>query len=214
MAPPTTGIGLFPLSTVLCPGGVLTLQVFETRYLDMIMACIKTGSPFGVCRIIEGPEAGAFDANPVRFDDVGCLARIAHWDIPRMGLVNLRAIGMQRFRAVRSWTQPDRLHRADIELIANDADTPVPDDATLCRDLLGQVIDAVRQLPHEFEDVFATPLRLDDAGWVANRLVERIEMDMEVRQQLMEEVDPVRRLRAIRDLLTTIDASDPPQGTA
>ena len=45
-------IPLFPLGGVLCPGGVLSLKVFEQRYLDMAAACMKNHTPFGVCLTI------------------------------------------------------------------------------------------------------------------------------------------------------------------
>lgn len=68
---------LFPLGTVLFPAGVLPLRVFEQRYLEMAKACLRDGTPFGVCRIREGVEVGA----PATPDSVGCLARIVHWDM-------------------------------------------------------------------------------------------------------------------------------------
>ena len=49
---------LFPLNTVLFPGGVLPLRVFEQRYLDMAAACMKDNSPFGICLIDKGGEVG------------------------------------------------------------------------------------------------------------------------------------------------------------
>ena len=47
---------LFPLGTMLCPGGFLPLRIFEVRYLDMIGKCFKTGAPFGVVTLIKGTE--------------------------------------------------------------------------------------------------------------------------------------------------------------
>ncbi|MFI4920283.1 MAG: LON peptidase substrate-binding domain-containing protein, partial [Gammaproteobacteria bacterium] len=42
-------IPLFPLQTVLYPGGPLSLRIFETRYLDMVSRCLKQEQGFGVC---------------------------------------------------------------------------------------------------------------------------------------------------------------------
>ena len=47
---------LFPLGSVLFPGGLLPLRIFEVRYLDMIGKCHKTGAPFGVVSLTEGVE--------------------------------------------------------------------------------------------------------------------------------------------------------------
>src|SRR3569833_1363954 len=68
-------IPLFPLNTVLFPGGPLSLRIFEQRYLDMIRDCARTGSGFGVCMILHGREAGEA-AVPAA---VGTLARIVEF---------------------------------------------------------------------------------------------------------------------------------------
>ena len=50
MTPPLTlsSLPLFPLGSVLFPGGVLALRVFEVRYLDMVRKCHHAGAPFGL----------------------------------------------------------------------------------------------------------------------------------------------------------------------
>ena len=83
---------LFPLSTVLFPGGLLPLKIFEQRYIAMAKACIRDGSEFGVCLIKEGREVGT----PAVPQDVGCLARIVHWDMPQFGVFHLQIEGLQR----------------------------------------------------------------------------------------------------------------------
>ena len=47
-------IPIFPLNTVLFPGGLLPLKIFEIRYVDMMKVCLRDNSPFGVCLIQEG----------------------------------------------------------------------------------------------------------------------------------------------------------------
>ena len=51
-------VPIFPLSVVLCPQGLVSLRVFEARYLDMVSQCLKLDEPFGVCMIVEGQEVG------------------------------------------------------------------------------------------------------------------------------------------------------------
>lgn len=70
-------IPIFPLDTVLYPDGLLPLRIFETRYINMIKTCMKDNSPFGVCLIHAGAEAGT-PATPCR---VGTLATIADWNM-------------------------------------------------------------------------------------------------------------------------------------
>src|SRR5258706_15580178 len=102
---------LFPLNPVLFPGGRLPLRIFEQRYMEMAKACLRDGSPFGVCLIREGAEVGA-PATPV---DIGCLARIAEWDMEQLGVLQVVARGERRFRVLERRAQADGLLRASIE---------------------------------------------------------------------------------------------------
>jgi Lon protease-like protein len=111
---------LFPLDTVLFPGGVLPLKIFEARYIDMVRDCMKRDAPFGVVRIKSGKEVGAA-AEP---DRIGCLAHIVEWDMPDLGLLMLQTSGGQRFRILETRTLPDQRIEARTELIADDADAP------------------------------------------------------------------------------------------
>ena len=51
-------VPIFPLSSVLFPGGVLPLRIFEARYMDMVRDCMRQDTPFGVCLITRGGEVG------------------------------------------------------------------------------------------------------------------------------------------------------------
>ena len=117
-----TDLGLFPLGTVLFPGGVLSLRVFEARYTDLVSESMQRDAPFGVCRITQGQEVG----EAAEHEPVGCLARISDWDMEQPGVLSLRTRGEQRFRVLRRRVQSDGLIRADAELIDDDPLLPVP----------------------------------------------------------------------------------------
>ena len=116
-------VPLFPLHTVLSPGGLLPLRIFEQRYLEMAKDCLRAGTPFGVCLIREGAEVGA----PATHEDLGCLARITQWDMQQLGLLQVIAQGGERFRVLARRVRADGLILADIEILAENADTPAPD---------------------------------------------------------------------------------------
>ncbi|MGD8466070.1 MAG: LON peptidase substrate-binding domain-containing protein [Anaerolineae bacterium] len=87
-------LALFPLNTVLFPGMVLPLHVFEERYKLMIGRCLEQDRPFGVVLIREGIEAGG-DAIPYTVGTTAVIAGVTHLDEGRMNLVS---IGSERFR--------------------------------------------------------------------------------------------------------------------
>ena len=76
-------IPLFPLHTVLFPGGPLPLRIFETRYTDMVRRCTREQRPFGVVLIQEGDEAGPVATTAT----IGCSARIADFYTLRDGRI-------------------------------------------------------------------------------------------------------------------------------
>ena len=181
---------LFPLGTVLFPGGLLPLRLFEQRYLEMAKTCLRESAPFGVCLIRDGAEVGA----PATPEPVGCLARIAHWDMQQFGLLQIVAQGGERFRILDRRLQPDGLARADVELLPEEADAPVPDSLSACRQLLERVA------AEHGEHIFAQPYRFDSCAWVGARLAEILPLPGRVKQQLLE-LDGLPRLQALQRLI-------------
>lgn len=101
---------LFPLHTVLFPGGRLPLRIFEPRYVDMVRHCLRSEGLFGVVPIREGNEAGVA-ATPW---PLGTAARITDWDQGSDGLLHLVVEGVQRFDLITSRIAPDRLMMGEI----------------------------------------------------------------------------------------------------
>ena len=198
---------LFPLNTVLFPGGVLPLRVFEARYMDMVRQCMKDETRFGVVLIVKGGEVGV----PASTESVGTLAQITAWDMPQLGLLHLRAIGGNRFRIERTEVQADGLQIADVEPIAPDDDQPLAQEHQACADLLQRVIADVgsKQQAADGSDAgdpihsppFEPPFRLDSSVWVGNRLCEFMPIPLRARQKLMELQDPVARLDLVQRFL-------------
>jgi Lon protease-like protein len=111
---------LFPLRTVLFPGGVLPLKVFEPRYVEMTKQCLKDEQPFGVVLITEGDEVAHKDALPPTFATIGTLARITDFDMPQLGILHLSTVGLSRFRVERHAVDPSGLITAQIVPIAGE----------------------------------------------------------------------------------------------
>lgn len=195
---------IFALNTVLFPGGVLPLRLFEARYLDMARDCLRDGEPFGVCLIARGREAGAAATT----EAIGCTATITDWDMQRLGLLLVRAVGGTRFRILTRHTQPDGLLRAEIEPIAADADGPLAPAHADCARLLRRIIDDLhaRRAPPSGASVlggppFEPPHRLDSRVWVGNRLCEVLPVPLAAKQKLMALPDAGARLNIVTQYL-------------
>ena len=88
-------IPLFPLHTVLCPGIVVPLHIFEERYREMTRRCLDTGEPFGVVLIREGREVGSRSVSTLA--GVGAFAEIRRAGRYPDGRYDLLAAGTGRF---------------------------------------------------------------------------------------------------------------------
>jgi Lon protease-like protein len=178
---------IFPLNTVLFPGGLLPLRIFEARYMDMTGDCMKRGAPFGVCLIREGREAGS----PAVPEQVGCLAHITDWDMQELGVLQIATQGGQRIRLLERRVATGGLVRATVETIAPEPDAALPDTFTPCADLLRMIV------ADRTDNVFAEPHRFDDCAWVGYRLCEILPVPLAAKQKLLELTDSRSRLEIL-----------------
>ena len=197
---------LFPLGTVLFPGGLLPLRIFEVRYLDMIGRCHKNGSPFGVVSLTQGSEVRRAGAEAESFAAVGTFAAIREFASPQAGLMQIECLGTQRFRIRSSEMQKHGLWTANVESIADDLPLKVPDDLRPAADALRRLIDTLEERRRNEGDAtvrlpIPEPYRLEDCGWVANRWCELLPVQTELKQRLMELDSPLMRLELVSDLL-------------
>ena len=204
---------LFPLNTVLFPDGLLPLQIFEIRYLDMIGRRHQSGEPFGVVCLSQGSEVRQLAVGPggdgfahEAFYQIGTLARIDSLQRPQPGLMVVRCTGTQRFRITHSAQQKFGLWVADVELLADDAPAPVPDDIAFTRNglqgLLRQIEHSIEQSGEQgVEPPLREPYRWDDCGWLANRWCELLPLDPALKQRFMALDSPVLRLELVADTL-------------
>lgn len=180
---------LFPLSTVLFPGGRMPLKIFEQRYLDLAKNCLKDDSSFGICAIREGSETG----DPAIPFEVGTEARIVEWDMPQTGILHVVVEGLQRYVA-RNWKAgPDGLLVAEIESVSAEKPRDIPDDLRLCAEVLRHVL-----AEHQIEP---STTHYDDAVWVGYRLSELLPFKLKVKQDLLEMNDSITRLSIIDQFL-------------
>ncbi|MFM2210374.1 MAG: hypothetical protein RIQ96_2017 [Pseudomonadota bacterium] len=210
-----TELPLFPLGTVLFPGGVLPLRIFEVRYLDMIGRCWKEGRPFGVVSLTQGHEVRRPDATE-SFAQVGTLAHITHFEAPQPGLMMIRSVGGQRFRLAESRQLKHGLWTGAAETLPDDPEVPVPEDLQPVARALGEVLTRLKAqmsaelTPEqaaraELQFPFAEPWRLDDCAWVANRWCELLPVAAVEKQRMMELGSPLMRLELVGDVVGKAD---------
>jgi Lon protease-like protein len=205
-----SSLPLFPLNSVLFPGGLLPLQIFEVRYLDLMRKCIKTSAPFGVVSLLKGAEVRK--ADPSRptgdgfaqelFADVGTLATVIEVATPQPGLMVVRCTGGGRFRIQQRRQLKHGLWVADVVAMPADTATAVPDDLQPVVHALQRVIDNLqeRAVPQDHMPL-QPPYQLEDCAWVANRWCELLSLPTHLKQGLMQLDSPLLRLELVGDFL-------------
>jgi uncharacterized protein len=184
-------VPIFPLGTVLFPGGVLPLRIFEVRYVEMAKACLKRSTPFGVCLIREGAEVGA----PAVPEPVGCLARIADCDVEELGILKVRAEGLERFRIVSTEVSRAGLVVGEVEDLHPEAQVTESPGLSESAQFLAKVIAGIGP------ERFIEPYRFEDATWVGFRLAEILPLRIDVKQKLLELTDATLRIAILHKFL-------------
>lgn len=196
-----TSLPLFPLEAVLFPGGVLSLRVFEVRYLTMVRKCHEAGAPFGVVCLQAGSEVRRADAPSDQFCSVGTLAHVETLESPQPGLLVARCMGSTRFQVQRSAQLGGGLWVADVVQRDADAVVAVPEHLAAAALALEPVLAHLRELHGTHAVAASAPDPMADSGWIANRWCELLPMPLPLRQRMMELDNPLIRLELVSDML-------------
>lgn len=185
-------IPLFPLNSVLFPGGALTLRIFEQRYLDLVRDCARNDSGFGICLILHGNEVGD-RAVPAA---IGTLARIVDFYTLPDGLLGISLEGGDRFHVERTRVRDNGLAHGEVEFWPPEAHEILPAEYDLLATILERLLEQVG-------GPFAQADRslYQDASWVGFRLAEALPLENTERQHLLQMTRPLERLAQLMHYL-------------
>jgi hypothetical protein len=185
-------IPLFPLSSVLFPGGRIPLQIFEQRYLDLVRGCMKEDSGFGLVWIANGAEVAHPGVGQPNLGEYGCYARIVDWDSLPNGLLGITIEGNERFRLKGARAEANQLVMGEVEM------EPLREPAAMCEDWdsMVEVLRSLEQHPH----VQKLGIRPDhnDAWQVGCALAQLLPVDERIKYHLL-------RLDDIEDFMAQMD---------
>jgi Lon protease-like protein len=191
----TAEVALFPLNTVLFPGGPLPLRIFEPRYVDMVRRCLRERSAFGVVLILGGSEVGDVTSTA----EIGTTARIADFYALPDGLLGIACLGERKFRVVRCRRQSDGLNIAEVVWLPPEEAVPLPPQYAHLGELMRKVLPELGELYERVEK------HVHDAAWVGCRLAEILPVSLSEKQQCLELQDPITRLARLSPLIRPIE---------
>jgi hypothetical protein len=197
----TDTIPLFPLSQGVFPDGMLQLQIFEVRYLDLIKRCHREHTPFGVTWIKTGREVLVPGEQPLMHVH-GCMAHIREFEQIQPALLRVVCQGGLRFELHDVTPGPYGVWQGHVTYMPQDPISPLPAEWQMHADRLGQWIANAQQQGVENKLPLFAPYQLDDCGWLANRLAEVLPMAPEHKQLLLAQTDPLQRMASVVEFLT------------
>ena len=201
-------IPLFPLSHGLFPDGMLSLQIFEVRYLDLIKRCHQQQLPFGVVWLKKGSEVQVPAETPL-LHGFGCHAHIRNFEQVQPNLFRVVCQGGLRFALNHTMPGPLGVWQGDISLMEQDPEVEIPAHLEHHASRLGKLIASAQQQGQLDRLPIFQPYFLDQCGWVANRYAEALDISSDLKMQLLCELDPFKRLERIDALIGQIgDATE------
>jgi Lon protease-like protein len=207
---PSPAMPLFPLTTVLYPQGVLNLQIFEVRYLDLMKKCLRDSTPFGVVSLLDGTEVRRPEEK-VQLAKIGTLVNIDRHDFVTPTLMEISTVGTQRFKLLSAIQEKNGLWMGEIQTLPADPVIEIPDHLQGTANALAALIESIGDKGISEEQLpFRKPYRLMDCGWVANRWCELLPLDKPTKLQLLALDNPMLRLELIDDTLQAQGLIGPP----
>ena len=187
---------LFPLGTVLFPGGLLPLRIFEPRYLDMIANCMRDASPFGVVLLRRGGEVlKDSHTSEVEFHDVGTEARVFDFSQTEKGILAVVASGERRFVVERAESASDGLMIGHVSLLADECDLEITEEH-------GELLKVLTELmKHPLVQELKLDVDLTKAQSVSYRLSDLLPIAPEEKQKLLEIDSATERLSRLRKII-------------
>lgn len=192
---------LFPLTTVLYPQGVLNLQIFEVRYLDLMKKCLRDNTPFGVVSLLDGNEVRRPDEK-IQLAKIGTLVNIEKHEFVTPTLIEISTVGSQRFKLLNATQEKNGLWMGEIQTLPADPVVEISDYLQGSANALARLINSIDENEIAEEQLpFRKPYKLMDCGWVANRWCELLPLDKPTKLQLLALDNPLLRLELIDDTL-------------
>lgn len=184
-------IPLFPLNTVLFPGMVLPLRIFEPRYRLMVRRALDGDRQFGVALIQEGQEVGA----PATPYDVGTLAEIQGHEVMDDGQIMIVCVGLRRFRIERK-VEGEPYQQAEVSIL-DEGDPEDFTDADLMDDAGTQLGEYLKRLGSVTNLQIALPDEALSPIDLSYLMAATVQVDNERKQDLLETETVEERLRKV-----------------
>ena len=198
-------IPLFPLNSILFPKGRISLQIFESRYVDMIRQCLKDQCGFGVVLIEKGAEV-ARPGQKLDIHRVGTYSSVVDWNQLPNGLLGVTVEGQTTFKIVESWNEDNDLCKA--EVVFRDFDS-IESDPVDVGEQFKEYVELLQGLSkHPAIEELKLDISFENLREIAWRLSELLPISNREKQALLELTDPFDRLEQIEIYISSMNQQE------
>ena len=192
---------LFPLGTVVFPGALLPLQIFELRYLQMIGECERQGTGFGIVTLTRGDEVHRPGLPAETFEPIGTQVRLEKVLRPRPGLLQVWCRATGCFEVLHSEQRSDGLWRGQVRALAQEPSVAVPEHLHY---LSHQMVEALQKLQSDPLDPlpWPAPWQSEDCAWLSHRWGELLPQPTAMKYRLLALREPLLRLELVGDMVS------------
>ena len=185
---------IFPLRSIVLPGGLFPLRIFERRYLDMVTTCIKNNEGFCIS-LVKKEEPDLYVKDVFEY---GSWVEITDWNKLQDGLLGITVEGKNIVKISNTSLDKENLLRGTIKKLDLEKEYLIPQKYLVLSKFYKKIYPNLKNFINFKEERFA------DASWIGYRLTELLPIELELKADLISTTDAIERLEKINQIMTKL----------
>jgi Lon protease-like protein len=191
-------IPFFPLQSIVLPGGLFPLRIFERRYLDMVRDCIKNDTGFCITLIRNNSQ----EDYVTDIYNYGCYVKITDWNQLDDGLLGITVEGVNKVKILSHDLDKTNLLTGTIENLEIEKEYMIPQKHLLLSRFYKKIYPGIKHVINFKKERYA------DASWVSFRLIECLPLDSSTKNKLIAIDHAIDRLDMLSAIIQKIYAAE------
>ncbi|MED5274959.1 MAG: LON peptidase substrate-binding domain-containing protein [Pseudomonadota bacterium] len=185
---------IFPLRSIVLPGGLFPLRIFERRYLDMVTECIKNNEGFCIS-LVKKEEPDLYVKDVFEY---GSWVEITDWNKLQDGLLGITVEGKNIVKTSNTSLDKENLLRGKIEKLGLEKEYLIPQQYIVLSKFYKKIYPNLKDFMSFKQE------RFSDASWIGYRLTELLPIELELKADLISTSDAIERLKKINQIMTRL----------
>tara|TARA_B100000586_G_scaffold148328_1_gene107741 strand:- start:1236 stop:1856 length:621 start_codon:yes stop_codon:yes gene_type:complete len=184
-------IPIFPLKSIVLPGGLFPLRIFERRYIDMITECMKEEEGFCIA-LTKTEEPNLYVTDIYEY---GSFVKITDWGQLNDGLLSITVEGKNIVKILKSNLNDSGLLNGTIEHLESEKEYMIPQKYLTLSKFYKKIYPGIKNFINFKEERYA------DASWIGFRLTECLPLDLPTKANLISINNAIDRLEVIDTII-------------